>query len=425
MFDTQVCGVAVDVAKLAVADVAFETADSLCSAAVALSRVARQLDAARAHVLGELAARGTTDLEFGMRTANWLAHQLHDPTGLCAHAVRRARVCRVTLTRVDEAFCAGRVGAEHVRVLVEAAENPRITDDIAALQEPLIDRACEVSFARWRNEMTALVNLLDQDGAFDPDTDRQRQRGTVSAGLDGLTRFDISLTGADAVTARSALESQADRIFNRYQTDREHAPDIVMPTRAQLLAQAFVELCRLGSARDVGTTTPARPEVVIIIHTDQPDTATLGDGTIVATTAITQLLTDPFWRPALVNEHGVVLNLGRTRRLASTGQRRALTIRDGGCVFPGCDMPMNWTDIHHTQPWDNHGHTNMANLAPLCRHHHTITHRPDWHMNTTNDHWFTWTTPTGQHIWSQRHGQQRTGPPPPDPTTEPTPQLRE
>jgi len=408
--------------KTALADVAFETADSLCVAAVALSRAARHLDAARAHVLAELAARGTTDTEFGMRTPNWLAQQLKDPTGLCGQAVRRAKMCRVTLTRADEALCAGRIGAEHVRVLVEAAENPRITDDIAALQEQLIERACEVNFARWRNEMSALINLLDQDGAFDPaaehERQRQRQRGTVSAGLDGLTRFDIELTGADAVTARAALESQADRIFNRYQADREHSPDIPLPTRAQLLAQAFVGLCRLGTAREIGASTPARPEVVLVVRADQPDRATLGDGTIIATTAITQLLTDALWRAALVDEHGVVLNLGRTRRLASTDQRRALTIRDGGCVFPGCDMPMDWTDIHHVQPWDDGGPTNQANLAPLCRHHHTVTHRRDWAMHATEDQWFGWKTPGGQHIWSQRHGVQRgdtqhTGPPPP------------
>ncbi len=399
--------------KTALIDVSFEPADTLCVAAVALSRAARRLDAARSHVLAELAARGTTDIEFGMRTPNWLAHQIKDPTGLCGQAVRRSKVCRVTLRGVDEALSAGRIGVEHVRVLVEAAENPRITDDIAALQGELVDRACEVSYQRWRNEMTALVNLLDQDGAFDPDADHARQTGTVTAGVDGLTRFDISLTGADAVTARAALDTMADQIFHRYQHDREHSPDIPMPSRAQLLAQAFVELCRLGTARDTNTTTPTRPEVVIVIHADQPDTATLSNGTTIATREITRLLVDPFWRPAIIHQHGVVLDLGRTRRLATTDQRRALTIRDGGCVFPGCDRGMDWTDIHHITTWDNNGGTDQANLAPLCRHHHTVTHRPDWTMHTTPDHWFWWKTPTGQQIWSQRQGVQRTSPPPP------------
>ena len=318
MFDIEVAAFAGDAGKLALADVAFETADSLCMAALKLTAAARQLDAARSHVLAELATRGTTEVEFGMRTANWLAHQTKDPIGMCGHAVRRAKVCRSRLGLVDDAFSQGRIGIEHVRVLVEATENPRITDDIVALQEPLIDRACEVSYQRWRNEMTALVNLLDQDGAFDPDADQARQRGCISTDINGLTRFDIGLTGADAITARTALDTQADVIFHRINRDREHTPDIPLPTRAQLLALAFVELCRLGTARDTATTSPMRPEVIIIIHPDQPDTALLGDGTFVATTEIGHLLTDPLWRQALVDEHGVVLDLGRTRRFAST-----------------------------------------------------------------------------------------------------------
>ena len=34
-------------------------------------------------------------------------------------------------------------------------------------------------------------------------------------------------------------------------------------------------------------------------------------------------------------------------------------------------------------------------------------------MGTTDDEWFWWTTPTGEFLWSQRKGRQRTGPPPP------------
>jgi hypothetical protein len=34
-------------------------------------------------------------------------------------------------------------------------------------------------------------------------------------------------------------------------------------------------------------------------------------------------------------------------------------------------------------------------------------------MTATVDGWFWWTTPTGDAIWSQRHGTQRAGPAPP------------
>ncbi|MCC5952836.1 MAG: hypothetical protein JJU45_12160, partial [Acidimicrobiia bacterium] len=62
------------------------------------------------------------------------------------------------------------------------------------------------------------------------------------------------------------------------------------------------------------------------------------------------------------------------------------------------------------------------NLIHLCRHHHTITHRPGWHLHTTtNPHTshthHHWTTPTGTTLWAQRHHtptpNPRAGPDPP------------
>jgi hypothetical protein len=45
-----------------------------------------------------------------------------------------------------------------------------------------------------------------------------------------------------------------------------------------------------------------------------------------------------------IDEHGFPLSLGRTSRYATPAQRHCLTVRDHGCVFPGCSMPPEWTD---------------------------------------------------------------------------------
>ena len=122
------------------------------------------------------------------------------------------------------------------------------------------------------------------------------------------------------------------------------------------------------------------------------------------------LLCDPDIYPVIVDSLGEPLDLGRRARLASPGQRRALTIRDGCCVFPGCDRPISWCDVHHVDHFEHLGRTDLANLAILCRHHHGVSHRQGWAMHATDDGWYWWRSPSGQIIHSQRHGRRRDGP---------------
>jgi hypothetical protein len=126
------------------------------------------------------------------------------------------------------------------------------------------------------------------------------------------------------------------------------------------------------------------------------------------------LLCDPDLHPIVLNSLGVPLAMGHTVRYATPRQRRAIALRDGGCVFPGCGYPASWTDAHHVESYSpTDGPTDLDNLAGLCRHHHRVTHRQGWTMTATPDGWFHWTTPTGHQFWSQRHGTQRAGPAPP------------
>ena len=122
------------------------------------------------------------------------------------------------------------------------------------------------------------------------------------------------------------------------------------------------------------------------------------------------LLCDAVWYPIVIGALGVPLDMGRAVRLATDAQRRAMTARDGGCVFPGCDIPPSHCDAHHVTPYEDGGNTDLHHLAFLCRHHHGITHRKGWTMRATPDSWFTFTSPTGHTTWSQRHYRQREGP---------------
>jgi hypothetical protein len=75
------------------------------------------------------------------------------------------------------------------------------------------------------------------------------------------------------------------------------------------------------------------------------------------------------------------LEVGRATRVVTAAQRAALAVRDGGCVFPGCDRPVAWCDAHHLRHWLHGGPTDLANLALLCRAHHRAVHEGGWRLH--------------------------------------------
>ena len=69
-----------------------------------------------------------------------------------------------------------------------------------------------------------------------------------------------------------------------------------------------------------------------------------------------------------------VLNVGRTHRLATTRQRRAIHVRQGGtCAAPGCRS--THLEIHHVVWWSRGGPTDLDNLVGLCSRCHHLVHR--------------------------------------------------
>jgi len=60
------------------------------------------------------------------------------------------------------------------------------------------------------------------------------------------------------------------------------------------------------------------------------------------------------------------LYLGRTKRLASVGQRIVLHARDRGCTKPGCTVPGYGTQVHHMTAWAKNGLTDVDAVTLAC-----------------------------------------------------------
>lgn len=73
------------------------------------------------------------------------------------------------------------------------------------------------------------------------------------------------------------------------------------------------------------------------------------------------------------------------QRLFSRYQRLVLAVRDGGCVWPGCDRPPVWCEAHHIRPWYAGGPTDLANACLLCPYHHLVHSTHGWRVHMARD----------------------------------------
>jgi hypothetical protein len=89
--------------------------------------------------------------------------------------------------------------------------------------------------------------------------------------------------------------------------------------------------------------------------------------------------------PAVLGGKSEVLDLGRSQRLFSPAQRRALRLRDRRCRAQGCTIPATWCEAHHLRPWALGGATDLDDGVLLCSFHHHRAHDPTYELVRRSD----------------------------------------
>jgi len=382
--------------------------DILTAATLQLEATRRMLEAAEAHLLVELDDVRAVDRGLGLTTSRWLAREAGVPSGVARQRLAVARKLRDELPEVDAAWTDGRIGFDHARVLAEAV-NTRNVELMRPLLGDLIESAASTVFHRWRRDTQALAVLLDPDGSHDPAHDAARNVLHVSPS-DDLTLLRGELTGEAALVFVQAIESVADELFLVWSKDCAAHPELLVPTRPMLLAQALIEICRRAMAVEVGSSRAPRIEVTLVMDERRPDVVVDPCGSSLPAATVPVFLCDPTVYAAVVDSSGLPLDMGRATRVATTAQRRALALRDGGCTFPGCDARVSWTDAHHTRHWGRGGPTDLGLPALVCRRHHGVAHRRGWRVVVDAEGWTRWSTPSGRMFWGQQHQRTRAGP---------------
>jgi Domain of unknown function (DUF222) len=309
----------------------------------------------------------------------WLAARAPVTGHGASRLVGMARLCRRS-PATGQALADGAVSCAHLEVLASMIRHRE--PEYAANEQTLLDAGATLSpddFATLARKWRELADdaLASEDAA----AHHQRRNFHVARGMHGAGILAGELDPEGTESLLEALDLIAP-------PDPEGFPE-GRRTLAQRRADGLVDLARayLAAQQHAG-----RPDVGVNVTVDH-DTlnghplegreldsvrcALARFGIIPADTA-RRLACDCHIGRVILSTTGEVLDLGRTQRVPNRALRRALEIRDQGCVWPGCDRPARWCDAHHLTWWEHGGETSLDNTCLLCRRHHIHVHELAW-----------------------------------------------
>jgi hypothetical protein len=282
--------------------------------------------------------------------------------------------------RVADAQRDGLISAAHARVITGCIDTlpSHLAYELAGpVEQFLVEHALHLDPKRLAVAARRLLATVDPDGAAPRDEDQHRrrdyalsQRGDGSWTVGRSVTDDFAAVWGPIIDSMSAPQASEDGIGDdRTPGQRRH--DAMVELGARLL--------RSGWLPDAGGT----PVTVLVrVDNEQFETgegvAVTESGATIGMPAVLRLVDGCELITTAHASNGAVLCLGRTQRLASRAQRRALAARDLGCCFPGCTRPASWCEAHHVIPWLAGGLTDLDNLCLLCRFHHREFERRGW-----------------------------------------------
>ena len=381
-------------------------ADRLAGQICAAAAISAQATCALLELVAEFDATGAIRYWTEMKSlAHWLSWCCSMTPGVAREHVRVARALPKMPT-VHAAFRDGRLSYSKVR------EISRVVDIIDET------KLCAMATTATAAQLATTISGFRSCERRRVGQHAQR-RVTWQHRDDGLVDLRARLTKEDAAILAAALHAAKDQFGtipakpDPAQPDPTHDEPANPEVGAYTLTDALVDVGRvfLDTAPE-DRSGEDRTLVVVHVSAELLDPATAaanvpagtltsppeanvchldGQGPLEPATA-QRLACDNPLLPALIAD-GEPLTLGRTRRLVSRAQRRALMIRDRMCRYPGCHQTRH-LKAHHIQPWATGGTTDLNNLILLCQFHHTTVHEGGLRITHTTDNWH-FTMPDG------------------------------
>ncbi|MEU0316602.1 HNH endonuclease signature motif containing protein, partial [Nocardioides sp. NPDC006273] len=340
-----------------------------------------------------LAASGDIAAETGDKDASaWMRAELLVDKGAARTQIKLAHA--VTKYELVSAGLAEGVLSEAKAIVITKALDKIEADPVATREDLVLAEKLLVDYAdlATANELQIaggrVLAKIDPDRfeeaeakALLAEEERARQKTALRVwdNGDGTVGFDGVLPTSIGMRFKRQVEAWAQP--RKQQLVEKGAP---LPPWERMLGQGFARLIETTDPtalpRHGGDATVINVVISLEELRKELGTATLGhdetNGTTITAAEARKMACNATIIPWVLGGDSEVLDMGRASRVFVPIQRKALRLQQKCCQAEGCDMPPEWCDAHHLDPWAAGGRTDLKDGVLLCPHHHRLAHSP-------------------------------------------------
>jgi hypothetical protein len=375
--------------------------DGLLQVTAAVEVLGRRVDALRVAAAAEVAERSRPELGTGQLSAKKgcrnTGELLERITLVSGHtAGRRMRLgqqLRTGLSLGGEplpptfpatavGLATGAIGVDTAEAILTALTPTLRCTDLDSVQAAESELVAAASGTSGETPVPASADEIRLQGSvwravLAPDGSRPDDHAMVSRGIrlgrerDGIVPVSGSLMPEIAGKLRRLFDAYLSpksapvAFHTEEEADRERAQEEALLERDdrtpdQRRHDVFAVILDIASRAGESPTIGGAPATVLVSVREQDLNADFGQGSGVgwidgveapiSISAVTDLIENGGQQKVVINEEGRIIALGSPERCFTAAQRRAIQLRDGTCIIPGCKIPAGMTEIHHVIP---------------------------------------------------------------------------
>ena len=330
---------------------------------------------------------------------------MHDPVTptfvipereLVAHGGLTSREAREVVSRglVTEAapemasvLAAGDTTAAHVDALGRGLKIAGAERDAFMAHLPeLVEASITMSASEFSHLVTETAkSVVTDDGLSTFERQKRETFFKMRNEADGC----LSVSGKFDPISASILKSKIGRVVEAmfHSGDREVPVDVMPWIEPNDHRQAQALIALVNGASESASEVPTRAEIVVHVDLETLQHGLHAGGTCrtalgadLPVETVRRLACEAEILPVVLDGRSVPIDVGRSKRLATVHQRRALEAIHPTCAIPDCEVIFDHCNVHHIDYWENGGATDLNNMIPLCSRHHHAAHEGGWKL---------------------------------------------